>query len=446
MKISKLRFWTRLLLLSSLLTAATLAQTDPPLALARESASPQDREAYYRGVIEKYSGERPTGEVWVLALRGLSKQGRYSDSKSSAGGYVDTLVVVTPSGVEEFQAATHSGTQRSEQSPWGVPLVRPGRYFATPLSGGEGPTWQLMAGEGQESLPSWLDRNFDGKISSEEQEFDDHYGTATRGFFIQNGEDQTRPRFEKSHTLPPSEYRQFVSAVGRNTEFNYLVLDANAPQREILTDLRNLTTPLSPLDDFKYYEKIALKKGVKPGFRQLVIALRGMAPNGHRHRSEENVGPYNDTFLVLHRYPNGETSVRAFLGSTHAGQASSLRIPAVYAGVAQVRPGLYYARSYATYHRLWSWHVVSNESDHRGALPSWRDKDKDGFLSLEEKRLAEKNGVTANEILIHNGIDDDTGNSIGCLTLPPDVMVDFISHVGHKNSFPLLLLDANQNP
>jgi hypothetical protein len=302
--------------------------------------------------------------------------------------------------------------------------------------------WRLHTPDGGEALPAWLDRDGNGRLTDDEKSLDEHYGTRARGLEISNGRDPKLPRSVGAQTLPPQEFQKFVAAVGANRNFNYLLIDANNPVKQESRDLRALATPLSPADDFRFYERIALENGVAPGFSRLVVVLRGLAPSGQRHASTDNIGPYNDTVLVLRRYAEGATT-HALLGSAHAGQASTSRSPGCYAGIAQLRPGLYHARSHDRYLGYWSWHIVNHETDYRGNVPAWRDRDKDGYISPAEKEAAERRGVTANQILIHNGVDSEVGSSIGCVTMPPDVMWEFVNLLGEGSSFPFLLLDAN---
>jgi hypothetical protein len=438
-----------LLLKSSLLACALAvcaqAQQSPPLSLAARGISPQDRHAYYSSMVTEFTGDPCSDRTWVIGLRGIAPDGKRHDSGMSAGPYGDTLVVVRPEGeVVELRAATHAGHERSSDQPWGVAQIRPGQYLASPLSGRlSEPVWQLLTAEGADALPAWLDRDGSGTICPNEKQLDEHYSTKAKGMVLSNGVDPKRPVSVGGQSLAPEEFERFVSAVGKREKFQYLLIDANNPVKEESRELCYLSTPLSPIDDFRYYERFALRKGVQTGFSRLLVVLRGLSPSGERHASEDNIGPYNDTFLVLSRYINGSQSVEAFLGSAHAGQASTSRSPGCYAGIAQLRPGLYFARSNDMYHGLWSWHIVNYEGDYNGFVPAWRDRDKDGFISAAEKRVAERNGVTASEILIHNGLDADVGNSIGCITMPPEVMGEFIDLVGEGSSFPVLVLDAN---
>ena len=431
-------------ILATAMYACCACQERPPLELAAKELTGSDRQAYYRAIVTEFAGEPSDDDIWVIGLRGVSANGKRHDSRLSSGGYDDTLVVLQSGnkGVMEFQAATHAGSPTSSDAPWGVAQIRPGCYRAAPLRGrGTEPVWQLLTQEGEDGLPAWRDRDGNGWVSQDERELDEHYGTKANNMVLGNGADAKRPTSSGGPTLAPAEFERFVHAVGPRREFHYLLIDANNPVVEESRDLRLLASPLSPLDDFRFYERIALGKGVDPSFSLLVIGLRGLSPDGQRHESDENVGDYNDTFLVLRR---GSGSVRPFLGSLHAGQASTTRSPGVYAGIAQVRPGLYFCRFNDIYHGLWSWHIVQHESDFSGRIPAWRDKDKDGFLSSHEKRAAESNGTYATEILIHNGLDPDVGNSIGCFTMPPQILEQFIEEVGSED-FPILLLDAN-NP
>lgn len=434
-----------LLVLLELGSSTVWAEERPPLSLASRGASTSERQAHYRTILREFTEGEGEGEVWVLALRGASPDGTRRDTGLNAGGYVDSLIVLAPGDgpVEEFWAATHAGGQSSPDYPFGVAQVRPGRYRAEPVRDRQGPAWVLSTGDGSPALPAWLDRDGDGVLSGAEKKLDEHYGTTTKTVYLCDGLDARRPGRVGAQTVAPEDYPRFVAAVGARRSFNYLLIDANRPRKEHSRDLRSLATPLSPPEPFAFYERIALAKGVERDFELLVILLRGIAPNGGRHDSGDNVGPYNDTFLVLDRY---QRSVLAFRGSAHAGQASTTLSPGYYAGVAQLRPGLYWARSNAIYHGYWSWHVVNHPQDLRGRVPAWRDEDKDGYISPAERASAQRDGVTATEILIHNGVDPVIGDSIGCLTMPPHIMLKFIDKVGEGSSFSLLLLDANAGP
>lgn len=203
-----------------------------------------------------------------------------------------------------------------------------------------------------------------------------------------------------------------------------------------------------------------------------LLGLRGISPDGVRHDSAENTGPYNDTFVLLSpaAEPSGQPTVKEFLGSTHAGQKASSISPN---GVAQIRPGSYTTVPNGPFHDMPSWHVVRlnasgpvtpvvehptsspdegeahgngpapESPDDPGNIPCWRDINKDGYLQASEKRAAEQKGVFATEILIHNGVNLDHGRSIGCQTLPPKTMTALIALVGENNSFGYTLVDAN---
>ncbi|CAN0311060.1 unnamed protein product, partial [Phaeothamnion confervicola] len=169
-----------------------------------------------------------------------------------------------------------------------------------------------------------------------------------------------------------------------------------------------------------------------------VLGLRGLGKDGTRHDSAQNIGPYNDTFVLLSKDGAGQPSVTELTGSTHAGQKSSTVSPD---GVAQLRPGSFQATPHGEHDGMPSWHITTQSGDDH--VPAWRDVNKDGYISGQEKAQAEKAGTTATAILFHNGKFADHGSSIGCQVMPPEVMQSFISLVGVDKSFNYTLVDAN---
>ncbi len=191
---------------------------------------------------------------------------------------------------------------------------------------------------------------------------------------------------------------------------------------------------------FAYYRGVVeSNQGVlEPGIPTL-LGLRGLAPDNERHDSAQNIGPYNDTFVLLHRDSQGGPILKEFRGSTHAGQKSSSLSPG---GVAQLRPGNYKTIDHHDHNDMPSWHFVTLQGQNE--VPAWRDSNKDGYISSREKSKAEEAGVTATEILLHNGVNQDHGRSIGCQTLPPKLMQQFIDTIGEHTNFKYTLVDANQ--
>ena len=190
---------------------------------------------------------------------------------------------------------------------------------------------------------------------------------------------------------------------------------------------------------FAYYQGlIESNEGVfQPGTPAL-LGLRGLAPDNERHDSAQNIGPYNDTLVLLHRQPDGTPLLKEFRGSTHAGQKSSSASPG---GVAPLRPGNYLTIDHGDHNDMPSWHFVTTGGDDH--VPAWRDANKDGYISSQEKRKAQQGGTTATSILLHNGVNEDHGRSIGCQTLPPRLMQDFIDTIGVHTPFKYTLVDAN---
>lgn len=194
---------------------------------------------------------------------------------------------------------------------------------------------------------------------------------------------------------------------------------------------------LPPADRYAYYKGLVLAAGGQvPEGQDTVLGLRGIAPDGKRHDSNENIGPYNDTFVVL----TSDQRVREYRGSAHAGQkSSSISGPK---GVAQIRPGHYKTVPNGNHDGMPSWHVRQLNDD--GRIPCWRDKSKDGYISNSEKAFSESQNQHATAILFHNGVFEDHGSSIGCQTMPPKTMRSFIDEVGVSNGFYYTLINANQ--
>lgn len=431
-------------------TAPSLViKEQPPLTLAPKGLTTKERYDYYARMLKDLVGEPSGDDVWVIGLRGLDLNGELHDSDRVLNSNQEAVIMVDPKQDKawEYRGSTLASGSHRAQTLWGTTWLRPGVYRAMRDQNDSATrSWKLSDRRGQEDLPVWTDRDEDGVLSEEERTFDEFYRTKAKGVrFTATGEaSELSPRSDQRVSAEDSS--AFIAALSGRSTFHYLLIDAARPTSFSLQDkrpLHELSHPLSPLDSFRYYEGLAAEYGISPNFRQLVVVLRGMNPQGERHDSGDNMGPYNDCFLVLSRKKGKNPTIEAYLGSSHAGQASTSLSPGCYAGIAQVRPGRYYARSNDLYHGLWSWHIVNDAKDRKGKIPAFRDRDKDGVISLEEMRWAKRYGTTADEILIHNGVAEDVGNSIGCLTLPPDVMTEFITHLGKGSEFPVLILDAN---
>lgn len=196
--------------------------------------------------------------------------------------------------------------------------------------------------------------------------------------------------------------------------------------------------PLS--ERFAYYKnQVEANQGTVETAFPTILGMRGLGPDNQRHDSNENVGPYNDTFVVLQQTPEGEQRLYELRGSTHAGQKSSSLSPK---GVAQIRPGNFFCHPNGPYHDMPSWHIrtISNS----GNIPTWRDSNKNGYISESEKRKAQANGEVATEILFHNGVNEGHGRSIGCQTLHPKLMKQLIDILGEQQQFHYTLIDANK--
>lgn len=196
--------------------------------------------------------------------------------------------------------------------------------------------------------------------------------------------------------------------------------------------LPSLAPPSQPrADQYTYYKELASRYGQRvTGLT--VIGVRGLAPNGARHASEDNATPYDDTFVVLN--PGRENAIE-LLGSTHAGQLVSSLSPA---GVAQIKPGRYVAHPGGVFAEMDCWLVTTRGGSQE--IPCLRDRNGNGFIDPAEVRSPS----IATEILFHNGRYDAYGSSIGCQVLPPWNMEIFINRLGPSTVFDFLLIDANR--
>ena len=187
---------------------------------------------------------------------------------------------------------------------------------------------------------------------------------------------------------------------------------------------------LSAGQSFDYYREMARLHGLSVQ-GPTVLGLRGLAPNGARHSSDENATPYDDTFVLL--LPDSERAVE-LLGATHAGEASNPLSPQ---GIAQIEPGLYRATPSGPYLGMSSWYVTTRFGS--GYLNCRRDVNGNGYIDEGEKRA----DFRASEILFHNGCGYYYGASRGCQVLPPGEMQRFIEMIGANTGFDYLRIDAN---
>lgn len=208
--------------------------------------------------------------------------------------------------------------------------------------------------------------------------------------------------------------------------------------RQELPRIPSHNLPLA--ERFAYYQRqVEANKGVVEVGKATILGMRGLAPDGERHDSAENIGPYNDTFVVLQRFEDGSLALNELRGQTHAGQKSSSLSPD---GVAQIRPGNYQCQPNGPFHDMPSYQVLTRAG--QDGIPCWRDIDKNGYISKKEKAKGQSAGTLATEILFHNGVNEDHGRSIGCQTLHPKVMQRLIDILGVEARFHYTLIDANQ--
>lgn len=246
----------------------------------------------------------------------------------------------------------------------------------------------------------------------------------------------------QSETGLAVENEEFRALTGPGA-FRFALVNVWQPPPEVPTATPSVpyipAASLSLAERFNYYQRLVLARGGKITRRTIVLGLRGLSPDGKRHPSSDNVGAYDDTYVILRRDSKGQPQVHEFVGSTHAGDSSD---PSVPQGVAQLRPGHYKGQPYGHHHQMPCWLVVN----HRGSkhVRAARDVDADGSVSAEEVQLAEGRGTTASDILFHNGIWEDRCASIGCLTMAPDTHSAFVHALGARTPFDFTLVDANE--
>ena len=223
-------------------------------------------------------------------------------------------------------------------------------------------------------------------------------------------------------------------------------VDPAAPGEQGRLQLAN--PDMSPQEQYEYYKGIVEANGGRLNADgPTVLGMRGLGVDGAYHDSAQNVGGYNDTFVVLNQGPDGNPSVQTFQGATHANQYSSGQSHGPDAsgrtirGVAQLQPGSYdvdYATgNYQGYGA--AYHVKTLNGN--GMVPAFRDTNADGMISSSERNAAISGGYQASAILFHNG-KRDSPSSIGCQTIIPSQHTAFTNAIG-RNGFNYTLVDAN---
>ncbi|MBS2033650.1 hypothetical protein JST97_01610 [bacterium] len=248
-----------------------------------------------------------------------------------------------------------------------------------------------------------------------------------------------QPQVETGLSLENEEFRALTGPGA----FRFALVNVWQPPPEIPNVAPSVpyipAASLGLAERFNYYQRLMLARGGKITRGTMVLGLRGISPDGKRHPSSDNVGGYDDTYVILRRDSKGRPQLHEFLGSTHAGDS---RDPSVPQGVAQLRPGHYRAQPYGHHHDMPCWLVVN----HKGSkyVRAARDVDADGTVSPDEVTVAEGRGTTASDILFHNGVWEDRCASIGCLTMPPDTHAAFARALGANTPFHFTLVDANE--
>jgi hypothetical protein len=206
---------------------------------------------------------------------------------------------------------------------------------------------------------------------------------------------------------------------------------------------------LSPAEQYEHYRELIEANGGEINTDgATVLGLRGLGTDGQRHDGTSTVGGYDDSFVVLNRDANGQPTVQMFRGATHANQRTSSGSYGPDAngntvrGMAMLAPGNYDVRPHSRNYRGNrgpSYQVTTLGG--QGYVPAFRDLNSDGTISSSERTQAETGGYQASGILFHAG-RGNAPSSIGCQTMPPELMRAFSDAVGFRG-YNYTLLDAN---
>jgi peptidoglycan hydrolase-like protein with peptidoglycan-binding domain len=213
-----------------------------PITLAPANMNESEKFDHYANIVRANGGEvNPNGQPTVLGIRGMSRDGQVHDTGSTRR-YDDTMVVLTPDGrVREFAGATHPGQNSSSSSPdvagrnggrrdgaGDVGMINTGNYQVVPNGVRNGAASYHVRDESGRSgrLDGVRDTNHDGQFSTEERNRSAQRGDQLTAVLFHPG-GSTRPSSIGCQTLSPSDYREFVDAIGGGrASFNYSLVDA----------------------------------------------------------------------------------------------------------------------------------------------------------------------------------------------------------------------------
>ncbi len=176
----------------------------------------------------------------------------------------------------------------------------------------------------------------------------------------------------------------------------------------------------TPAEQYDHYKGVIESHGGKINPKgATVLGIRGQRPDGRIHKTVVCKG-YSDTFVVLNRDTDGAPKVLTLLGATYPAQTAFGGH-----GVSIIQPGSYAAVPNGTHGKMPSFWVQKDPAAGDDTIPAWRDANRDGLFSDEER----KHPTKATEILFHHALDNQV-TSAGCQTMPPQIMGQFISAVG----------------
>ena len=192
--------------------------------LAPRGVSSQEEYDYYISLAASY-GLRVT-DMTVIGFRGLDPDGRRHSSDDNATNYDDAFVILDPfkQSARVFLGSTHAGQPSSTLSPNGVAQIDVGRYRAFPSGEfADMPCWFVKTDTGLEQIPCRRDINRNGIIDPDERA---KPSFATEILF-HNGRYSDVGSSIGCQVIPPDLMTRFIETVGMDSEFDYLLIDAN---------------------------------------------------------------------------------------------------------------------------------------------------------------------------------------------------------------------------
>lgn len=168
--------------------------------------------------------------------------------------------------------------------------------------------------------------------------------------------------------------------------------------------------------------------------RPTVLGIRKLKDGGDPSYALD----YHDSFVVL----SPDHTFKVFVGSTYPGQRGlskpGEKIDARHdmsRGMGMMRPGNYEVTR--------SMVVLPEKGGSAMDVAAWRDTNRDGKFSAEERKASEERGDLMWMVLFHPGANDAAPRSIGCQNLRPKDWGEFCRRVGNQG-FSYTLIETRE--